>query len=708
MNQRDIANRDFAIDTEAIVSADRVRHKIGRSIVFVGLLLFGASISSVGYAQQVNQTISFGPVPTIVVGGKGSISAISSSGLVASFTSVTPDICTVSGSIVTSITAGTCSIVADQTGNDSIAAASTITQSIVISSTPPLSAVIALVPGWNLVGNGANAPLTVATTFNNSTNVLSVWKWNSATGKWAFYSPSLANGGTDYAATNGYDALTTINGGEGFWVNAKTAFNATLPPGDIVTSASIATNLRSGWGMISIGDSKTPSSFNSSIGLTPLSAHYTTSDITSLWAWDPNQATWYFYSPSLAKSGDLTSYITSRGYLDFEAKPLDSTTGFWVNKPAAVVVPRPGFIKGAFTMDVGGFMADTYSGGYFDPTYARIKGMVGANLVANSDPVFMISYDETTNKVVMSKESSPGSGWRMFNKDEYAQLVSKARANGMAFLLLLGITNPPGTQPLPWTVSSTNTAFWTAWFDAYKNIAVEYAAIARDLEIEYLSLGLNAGYMSTLPVGYWRPLVEAVRGTGYKGKLLYQAMPNMDHSWGEQFGFNESCCGDLSIRESKRLEFISLFDYIVLDIYNIVKGRSSPPEASRDEMKDSVRWLFDQVKTYPVPVMIMVGTPSVHGGATIGDYIEPCLICNSIAPTKQRDDMQQSDVYQAIAEVINATPTGNGNVAGLLTWGYWFTDDYLKWGSLAMAYDKSASVRGKPAEAVLKWWFDRW
>ena len=359
-------------------------------------------------------------------------------------------------------------------------------------------------------------------------------------------------------------------------------------------------------------------------------------------------------------------------------------------------------------MDVGGFMADTYSGGYFDPTYARIKGMVGANLVANSDPVFMISYDETTNKVVMSKESSPGSGWRMFNKDEYAQLVSKARANGMAFLLLLGITNPPGTQPLPWTVSSTNTAFWTAWFDAYKNIAVEYAAIARDLEIEYLSLGLNAGYMSTLPVGYWRPLVEAVRGTGYKGKLLYQAMPNMDHSWGEQFGFNESCCGDLSIRESKRLEFISLFDYIVLDIYNIVKGRSSPPEASRDEMKDSVRWLFDQVKTYPVPVMIMVGTPSVHGGATIGDYIEPCLICNSIAPTKQRDDMQQSDVYQAIAEVINATPTGNGNVAGLLTWGYWFTDDYLKWGSLAMAYDKSASVRGKPAEAVLKWWFDRW
>ena len=75
--------------------------------------------------------------------------------------------------------------------------------------------------------------------------------------------------------------------------------------------------------------------------------------------------------------------------------------------------------------------------------------------------------------------------------------------------------------------------------------------------------------------------------------------------------------------------------------------------------------------------------------------------------------MQQADVYVALAEVVNETPTGIGNIMGVLSWGYWFTDDYYswtnEWGQTAdMAYDKSANVRGKLAEIVLKWWFDRW
>ena len=75
--------------------------------------------------------------------------------------------------------------------------------------------------------------------------------------------------------------------------------------------------------------------------------------------------------------------------------------------------------------------------------------------------------------------------------------------------------------------------------------------------------------------------------------------------------------------------------------------------------------------------------------------------------------MQQADVYQALAEVINATPTGAGNVMGILSWGYAFSDDYLSWTpvsgpAFAFAFDKSANVRGKPSEAVLNWWFNKW
>jgi len=55
--------------------------------------------------------------------------------------------------------------------------------------------------------------------------------------------------------------------------------------------------------------------------------------LTTLWAWGGVLTNGYFYAPSLDKGGGLTSYITSKGYLDFGTKALDPTTGFWVNKP---------------------------------------------------------------------------------------------------------------------------------------------------------------------------------------------------------------------------------------------------------------------------------------------------------------------------------------------------------------------------------------
>jgi len=148
-----------------------------------------------------------------------------------------------------------------------------------------------------------------------------VWKWIANGATWAFYTPSLASQAlSDYAASKGYAVLATINGGEGFWVNAKAAFTAQVPVGSAVASTSFQA-MESGWNLIAIGDGKTPRLFSA---ITPL---------TTLWAWDATQTNWYFYAPSLDNAGTLSSYITSKGYLDFGAKALDPTMGFWVNKP---------------------------------------------------------------------------------------------------------------------------------------------------------------------------------------------------------------------------------------------------------------------------------------------------------------------------------------------------------------------------------------
>lgn len=182
-----------------------------------------------------------------------------------------------------------------------------------------------LVAGWNLVGNGSGSGLDVAGAFGDAGKVLTVWKWMPSQSKWAFYTPSLAGQQlTDYATGKGYDVMATINGGEGFWVNAKQAFTAQLLAGPTMTAA-LLRNMPVGWNLISIGESNTPSQFNSALGF----------NVTTLWAWDSAQSGWYFYAPSLEKNGELTNYITGKGYLNFTAasKTLAPGVGFWVNRP---------------------------------------------------------------------------------------------------------------------------------------------------------------------------------------------------------------------------------------------------------------------------------------------------------------------------------------------------------------------------------------
>ncbi len=180
---------------------------------------------------------------------------------------------------------------------------------------------------WNLLGNSVNSPLNVATSFGDPNKISSVWKWIKAGSKWAFYTPSMTSAQLSaYASSKGYDVLSSINGGEGFWVNALIPFTLSLPAGIAIPSSQFAdTNpvpLSAGWSLLAVGDNPTPKVFVNTIA-----------NLTSLWAWDSATSSWYFYAPSLDNNGTLQTYITSKGYLDFASKTLGRTTGFWGNHP---------------------------------------------------------------------------------------------------------------------------------------------------------------------------------------------------------------------------------------------------------------------------------------------------------------------------------------------------------------------------------------
>ncbi len=90
----------------------------------------GAGSGYGGYSVQVvpgsqlSQTITFGPLSNRAFGSAPfAVSASADSGLPVSFNSQTTQVCTVSGTTVTLVSVGTCTIQATQAGSDNYAPA---------------------------------------------------------------------------------------------------------------------------------------------------------------------------------------------------------------------------------------------------------------------------------------------------------------------------------------------------------------------------------------------------------------------------------------------------------------------------------------------------------------------------------------------------------------------------------------------------------
>ena len=83
-----------------------------------------ASEQTITFAGPGNQTMGVAPP---------ALSANSTSGLAVSFTSRTPAVCTVSGTTLTLVSAGSCILAADQAGNDSYSSAPTVTRTITVA-----------------------------------------------------------------------------------------------------------------------------------------------------------------------------------------------------------------------------------------------------------------------------------------------------------------------------------------------------------------------------------------------------------------------------------------------------------------------------------------------------------------------------------------------------------------------------------------------
>jgi 2',3'-cyclic-nucleotide 2'-phosphodiesterase (5'-nucleotidase family) len=103
-------------------------------------------------AVLLAQTITFTQPASLPATGAGTLIATASSGLVVTLTSQSPAVCTVVGSQVSALTAGTCTIAANQAGNAQYQAAPTVTRSFAVTL---LSQTVQFAPVGDLTLGGA-------------------------------------------------------------------------------------------------------------------------------------------------------------------------------------------------------------------------------------------------------------------------------------------------------------------------------------------------------------------------------------------------------------------------------------------------------------------------------------------------------------------------------------------------------------------------
>lgn len=171
-----------------------------------------------GYVQTIG-AISFSP-NFLLVGGTTTASATATSGLPVIFTSaVTPSICSVSGSTVTGIRAGVCTITASQPGNATYAPAPQVTQNITVAAqTSPLVSLspTSLTFSSQAVGTTSAAQNVVLTNTGLSTlTIFSISRNNSAFSVTHDCGSSLAAGanctlGVTFSPTTAVSILSSI------------------------------------------------------------------------------------------------------------------------------------------------------------------------------------------------------------------------------------------------------------------------------------------------------------------------------------------------------------------------------------------------------------------------------------------------------------------------------------------------------------------
>ncbi len=237
------------------------------------LTIGGVSGAFVATTLKGDQTLTFGSAPTVVVGGTGSVSAPSSASLTVSYSSTDTSVCTVSGSTVSGVSVGDCTITADQGGNSQYNAATQVSQTFTIGKGSPT------VNTWPTAAAISYGSALSAGTLSGGTS--------SVAGSYAYTSPATtpsvgtANQSVTFTPTDATN-YNTVSGSVSVTVNKATPTVNTWPTAAAISygSALSAATLSGGSAGVAGSYAYTSPATTPSVGTASQSVTFTPTDTT--------------------------------------------------------------------------------------------------------------------------------------------------------------------------------------------------------------------------------------------------------------------------------------------------------------------------------------------------------------------------------------------------------------------------------------------
>ena len=223
-------------------------------------------------------------------------------------------------------------------------------------------------------------------------------------------------------------------------------------------------------------------------------------------------------------------------------------------------------------------------------------------------------------------------------------------------------------------------AYWDEWFKQYTTFILSNAQIAQKYGADMLVIGKQIdGAVKEGNTQRWKKLIKEVREI-YEGPISYAGYTNNGYTQFQEAGF------------------ITELDYITIYMYNSIDTNENPSIA---ELKTSFEKIIDDQADYyykKTGKKVILLTPfQSRGFGANQEWFEPA----AEAPNVKQDLLMQAKMYEALFQALE----DEESVAMVWTWGYWWLEnDFNRDEGSPASFEKSSSVRNKPAAEVIKRW----